>query len=133
MTTKTLRYDAPAYHVPVVYSGSTTVATANGTTAKFAAFTAQKIKMVVTAENTNGTTSMQPLLYKKSGTSTSTSTLSALTSAEAVLAGGTLKTNALDISLIQGDQFWVTHGTDATASMSVAIETYVIPGSNLTA
>lgn len=127
MATKTMAYDAPAYQVPVVYSGSTT-AGANGVTTKFAAFTAQKIKSVTVANQTVGTSATQPVLYYKSGTSTSTSTLSAITSAAT-----TSKNNAVDITLAQGDQFWVAHGTDATIVVSAAIETYVIPGSTLTA
>lgn len=127
MTTKTQAYDAPAYQVPVVYSGSTAVG-ANGVTTKWAAFTAQKIKSVTVANQTVGTSATQPVLYYKSGTTTSTSTLSAITSAAT-----TSKNNAVDLTLAQGDQFWVAHGTDATISVSVAVESYVIPGSTLTA
>jgi hypothetical protein len=35
------------------------------------------------------------------------------------------------VSLAQGDQFWVTHGTDATISLSVAVEAYPTPGATI--
>lgn len=127
MTTKSQAYDHPAYQVPVVYSGSST-AGANGVTTKFAAFTAQKIKSVTLGINVASTSATQPVMYVKSGTSTTTSTLSAITSAAV-----DVKNNALDVTLAQGDQFWVAHGTDATVVVAAAVESYVIPGANLTA
>ena len=127
MATKTMAYDAPAYQVPAVYS-AVSVAGANGVTSKFAAFTAQKIKSVTLGVFVASTSATQPVLYYKSGTTTSTATLSAITSAAV-----TPKNNAVDITLAQGDQFWVAHGTDATVVLAAAIETYVIPGSTLTA
>ena len=50
MAVASLRYDHPAYTVPVVFSGSTT-AGPNGVTTKFCAFTAMKLKQVVNAPN----------------------------------------------------------------------------------
>jgi hypothetical protein len=35
---------------------------------------------------------------------------------------------ATAISLVQGDTIYVTHGTDATASISFGIEAYPTPG-----
>ena len=127
MTVKNKAYDHAAYQVPVVYS-SGIAAGANGVSEKFAAFTAQKIKSVTVVPNVAGTSATQPLLYTKSGTATATATLSAITSAAI-----TPKNNALNITLAQGDQFWVAHGTDATQATSVAIETYVVAGADLTA
>ena len=127
MTVKNYAYDHPAYQAPVVYS-SGSAAGANGVSQKFAAFTAQKIKSVTLGVNTAGTSATQPLLYTKSGTATATATLSAISSAAI-----TPKNNALNITLAQGDQFWVAHGTDATIALSVAVETYVVAGADLTA
>lgn len=128
MATQNMRYDHPAYTVPVVYSGST-AAGANGISPRFAAFTAQKIKSVtlgpVVASTAAGS---QPLMYSKSGTATTTTTLTVLTSAATAAIN-----NAVSVTLAQGDQFWVTHGTDATAVLGVAVETYVVPGANVTA
>ena len=129
MTTKSQAYDHAAYQVPVIYSGSTT-AGANGVSTKWAAFTSQKLKSVSLAPNIVSTSASQPVLYHKSGTTTSTYTLSAITSAATTAYNHALSTAA---SLTQGDQFWVAHGTDATLSLSVAVETYVTPGANLTA
>ena len=130
MATKTQAYDHPAYISPHVWSGSTAVG-ANGVSPKFAAFTALQIKAVCMTPNIASTAAgSQPLLYSMSGTVTATNTLTVLTSgARAVL------TNALAtaVTLAQGDQFYVTHGTDATGSVSVAFECYLTPGANLTA
>lgn len=130
MATKNQAYDHPAYVTPYVFSGSTT-AGANGTTTKFAAFTAMQIKSVTTAPNVASTAAgSQPLLYTVSGTTTATSTLTVLTSAARTARNDALSTA---VTLAQGDQFYVTHGTDATAVLSVAVECYVTPGANLTA
>ena len=128
MTVASLRYDHPAYTTPVVFSGSTT-AGANGVTTKFAAFTALKLKQIVSGVNlalpTTGAST--PLLYTQSGTTTTTTTLTALTSASYAVATDDIT----DITLAAGNAFWYTHGADATTSRSVAIEAYVIPGANL--
>ena len=128
MASASLRYDHPAYTTPVVFSGSTT-AGANGVTTKFAAFTAMKIKQIVSGVNlalpTTGAST--PLLYTQSGTTTTTTTLTALTSASYAVVTDDIS----DITLAAGNAFWYTHGADATTSRSVAIEAYVIPGANL--
>ena len=128
MAVASLRYDHPAYTTPVVFSGSTT-AGANGVTTKFAAFTAMKIKQIVSGVNlalpTTGAST--PLLYTQSGTTTTTTTLTALTSASYAVVTDDIS----DITLAAGNAFWYTHGADATTSRSVAIEAYVIPGANL--
>jgi hypothetical protein len=124
-----MAYDHPVYVTPVIYSGMSTVG-ANGVTTKWAAYTAQKI-MAITNTQVIVTTAAgsQPLLYYKTGTATGTSTLTVLTSASATAVNLALTT---PITLAQGDWFYYTHGTDATATVSVAIETHVIPGSNVT-
>lgn len=130
MVTKNMAYDHPAYTVPYVYSGSTTVGE-NGVTTKFAAFTAMKIKQVVSAPNLAlvSTSATQPLLYSQSGTATATATLSAVTSA-----AYTAKTDDIsEVTLAAGDVFWYTHGTDATTSRSVSIECVAIPGAAVAA
>jgi hypothetical protein len=123
MATKNFAYDHPAYQVPYVFSGSTTVG-ANGVSTKFAAFTTMKIKGTVMAPNIASTSASQPLLYTKSGTTTATTTLTALTTTAIV-------NDVTDVSLAQGDQFWITHGTDATVSLSVAVQAEVVPGSSI--
>ena len=129
MAVVSLRYDHPAYTVPVVFSGSTT-AGANGVTTKFCAFTAMKLKQVVNAPTLALPTTAagsQPLLYTQNGTTTTTTTLTVLTSASYA----TVTDDISDVTLAAGNAFWFTHGTAATTSRSVAIEANVIPGSNL--
>ncbi len=129
MATTSFEYSHPAYNVPYVFSAGS-AAGANGVTTKFAAFTAMKIKSVTYAPNIAGTSSTTPLLYSKSGTTTSTTTLTAIASAATSATNVALAT---PVSLAQGDQFWVAHGTDATIALSVAIETAITPMSTVTA
>lgn len=128
MATQSLNYDHPVYVTPVIFSGGST-AGANGVTTKFAAYTSMKIKSVTYAANTAGTSSTTPLLFTKSGTTTATSTLTAIASAATSATNVALATA---VALAQGDQFWVTHGTDATIAISVAIETLVTPNATIT-
>jgi len=129
MASKSQAYDHPAYLTPYVFSGVST-AGANGVTTKFAAFTAMKIKQVVHSPVVASTAAgSQPLMYSKSGTTTSTTTLTALTSASSAA----IVDDITDVTLAQGDQFWYTHGTDATAAIAVAFEAIVIPGANIAA
>jgi hypothetical protein len=130
MATKNMAYDHPAYVTPVIYSGMST-AGANGVTTKWAAYTAQKIMSVTYTQVVLSTAAgSQPLLYYKTGTNTGTSTLTVLSSGSATAINLAIAT---PISLIQGDWFYFTHGTDGTATVAVAVETNVIPGSNITA
>ena len=125
-----MAYDHPAYITPVVFAGNTTVG-ANGISQKFAAFTAMQIKAVHTSPNIASTAAgSQPLMYTVSGTTTATTTLTVLTSA-----ARTARTDALAtaVSLARGDQVYLTHGTDATAVMSFAVECNLVPGASVTA
>jgi hypothetical protein len=126
-TAKQLAYDHAAYRAPVPFFGQTT-AGANGVSPRFAAFTDMQIRACVVKPNIASTSASQPLLYKVSGTTTTTQTLSALTSAAITVQPNVLATA---ISLAQGDHVYVTHGTDATASVSLGIEMYVTPGAAL--
>ncbi len=129
MATTSMNYDHPAYITPYVFS-SVSTAGANGVSGKFCAFTAMKIKSItqgpVVASTAAGS---QPLLFTKSGTTTATTTLTVLTSAASASINNALAT---PVTLAQGDQFWYTHGTDATAAVAVAIEALIIPGSTVT-
>ena len=131
MTSKSMAYDHPAYTVPVIHSGNSAVG-ANGVTQKFAAYTAMKIKQVVhkpcLALVTTAAGS-QPLLYSQNLNTTTTTTLTVLTSASYAA----VVNDIADVTLAQGDCFWYTHGTDATASLAVAIECVVVPGADISA
>jgi hypothetical protein len=128
-TAKQHTYDHPAYLTPHVFAGNTTVG-ANGVSQKFGAFTAMQIRAACVTPNVASTSASQPLLFVKSGTATTTTTLSALTSAAITVQSNVLATA---VSLTQGDQFWLTHGTDATAVMSFGLECYATPGASLSA
>jgi len=131
MATKSMSYDHPAYLTPYVFSGSTT-AGANGISQKFAAFTAMKIKNIVSAPNLALVTTAagsQPLLYSQNGTTTTTTTLTVVTSASYA----TITDDITDVTIAAGNAFWVTHGTDATTSRSYAIECVVVPGASISA
>lgn len=127
MATQSFAYDHAVYQQRFISSGLS-AAGANGVTTKFAAFTAMQIKSVtqgpVIASTAAGS---QPLLFTKNGTTTSTTTLTVLTSGASAAIN-----NAVSVTLAQGDQFWYTHGTDATAAIAVAVEAVVVPGSTVT-
>jgi hypothetical protein len=130
MATKSMAYDHPAYIIRQSYSGMS-AAGASGVTTKFAAYTAMKILSVTQGPVIAATAAgSQPLLYSKSGTTTSTTTLTVLTSASSAAINDALAT---PVTLAQGDQFWYTHGTDGTATVGVAIETQLVPGASVTA
>lgn len=125
---KTLSYDHEAYRTPIIMAGNTTVG-ANGVSQKFAAFTALQLRACCVKPNVATTAAgSQPLLYTISGTTTTTTTLTALTSGAITVQPNLLATA---ISLVQGDTVYVTHGTDATASLSLGIECYPTPGAAL--
>jgi Zn-dependent membrane protease YugP len=126
-SSKQLHYDHPAYQTPAVYS-SGIAAGANGVTQKFAAFTALQVRRMIIGPNVASTSATTPLMYVKSGTATSTTTFTAVGSAATAAVENVLATA---VTLAAGDQFWVTHGTDATIASSVAIETYPVPGAAL--
>lgn len=124
---KQLQYDHVAYQAPEVYAGNTTVG-ANGVSQKFAAFTASQIRAVRLRPSIASTSATQPLMYSVSGTTTTTTTLSAITSAAITVQDNLLATA---ISMAAGDFVYLTHGTDATAQVAFAIETYPTPGAAL--
>lgn len=126
-TSKQLGYDHVAYQTPQTYSSSTTVG-ANGASQKFAAFTAMQIRAIPLRPNVASTSATQPVMYVISGTATSTTTLSAITSAAITVQDNLLATG---VTLARGDVFYVAHGTDATVSLSAAIECYPVPGAAL--
>ena len=124
-TSNTHAYDHVVYQTPIILAGNTTVG-ASGVSQKFAAFTAMQVRALVYTPNVASTAAgSQPLMFIKSGTATSTTTLTALTSAAVTPLTTVLATAS---TLVQGDQIWLTHGTDATAVMSFAIECYPTPG-----
>jgi hypothetical protein len=109
-------------------AGNTTVG-ANGVSQKFAAFTALQLRACCVKPNIATTAAgSQPLMYTISGTTTTTTTLTALTSAAITVQPNLFSTA---VSVAQGDTIYVTHGTDATASLSFAIEAYSTPGAAL--
>jgi hypothetical protein len=128
MATQTLEYAHPVHLVPVIYSGATT-AGANGVTTKFAAYTSQKVMSLTYSANIASTSATQPLLYSKSGTTTTTSTPTSVGSA---VVSAINYAFATPLALAQGDQFWLAHGTDTTVSLSVAVETLLVPGASIT-
>jgi len=125
---KTLGYDHPAYQVPTIFSGPTTVG-ANGVGTKFIAHTAGQLRAVtmrpITASTAAGS---QPLAFTLTGTTTSTATLTVLTSAAVATLPNVLATS---VTMAAGDVMWATHGTDATAIVGVSFEFYPAPGASL--
>jgi len=129
ITTIDMEYSHPAYITPKMFSASSTVG-ANGISPRFCAFTAMKIMAIIQGIVVASTAAgSQPLLYTKSGITTSTTTLTGLTSGATAPLTNRLAT---PVTLALGDQFWYTHGTDAAAVVAVAIEARIIPGASVT-
>ena len=128
MTTRSMAYDHPAYTVPQIFSANTVVGAA-GVSQKWAAFTTMRIEAVQIGVLIASTSASQPLLYSKSGTATATTTLTALTSAAVAPINYAISSS---LALAQGDQFWVTHGADATTQLAVSVEAYITAGAALT-
>ena len=127
-TLQSRAYDHPVYQNLVVYSGATTVG-ANGISPRFGVACDSKLTAVIVKPHIATTAAgSQPLLYVLSGTATATTTLTALTSASQTKIRNVLATN---ISLTEGDSFYITHGTDATAVCGVAVQTFPNGGASL--
>jgi hypothetical protein len=105
-----------------------TAAGANAATSRFMAVQAMSLVGAVYAPVIVSTSASQPLFYFKSGTTTTTATPTAITSAATTTQTWVPATN---VSLARGDVFWAAHGTDATLTLAVGFAGYAVPGSTM--
>jgi len=136
MTAKSMGYDAPAY-LAVIPQPTGSITGASGTSTKYAAFTTMIIKSVTLAATTLNTSAETINILKVatgSGTNTSTTTTAYGTMGSASYFGNftpAVATNQVTVN--QGDTFWVQKGADATGVYVGQIELVVAPLSNVTA
>jgi hypothetical protein len=135
MTTKNQAYDHPAYQaVLAVPSGNLTGSGGTGT--KYAAFTALQIKSITLAATVLSTSADVINIVKitgTGGTNTTTTTTAYGTMGSAAYFGNFTPTAAASqVSLQQGDQWWVQKGTDATTTQVGMVELVIIPLANIT-
>jgi hypothetical protein len=135
MAVKSQVYDHPAY-LAVYPVGLGTITGAAGITTKQAAFTSQIVKSVTIAATVLGTGTDTINVVKvtgSNGTNTTTSTTLYGTSGSGSYFGNfTPAVASNQVTLLQGDQWWVSKGTDATATYAVTAELLSLPLANLT-
>jgi len=154
MATKSMSYDHAAY-LAVIPQNTNTATGSAGNTQKYPAFTSMLLKSITTMASVLSTSIDTPLLFFRAtgngttavNTVTCTYTMttplgSAAYFANSVLTGGTAvstsaaTTNTLIIggspTLLQGDQWWVQKGTDATATVAYSAEMAILPLANVT-
>jgi hypothetical protein len=135
MTVKSQVYDHPAY-LAVYPISLGQLNGAAGITTKQAAFTAQIVKSVTLASTTLGTGTDTISIVKVTGlngTNTTTSTTNYGTSGSGAYLGNFTPALASNqVTLQQGDLWWVQKGTDATATYIAQAELLLAPLANLT-
>jgi hypothetical protein len=136
MTVKSQVYDHPAYQA-VLPLPSGNLTGNNGVGTKYAAFTAMQIKSITIAATVLTTTADVINLVRITGTggtnTTTTTNIYGTMGSGAYFGNFTPAAASSQISLNQGDQFWVQKGADATGTYVGMIESVIVPLSNLTA
>ena len=122
-----LSYDDGNYTHSRWFTDST-AAGANAATTRFLAVQAMQLVGAVYAPVAVSTSASQPLFYFKSGTTTTTATPTAITSAATTTHTWVPATN---ISLARGDVFYAAHGTDATLTLAVGFVGYAVVGGTM--
>ena len=135
MATRSMRYDSPAYLVPLTVSKET-AAGASAVGAKYVAFTTMLLKSATVMLTTTGTLTAAGntnLTFKKLGTATTSVGFVNLNpyGTSTVNQVGTNVT--LTGTLTQGEMIAATNGTDATFVTSVTYEFLISPGADITA
>lgn len=134
MTTKDMAYDHPAY-LAVLGIPTAQMNGSAGTSTKFAAFTTMQIKSVTVAATTRGTSADVINVVKvtgSGGTNTTTTTTAYGTMGSGAYYGNYGPAPASQVSLVQGDTWWVQKGTDATATYGGMVEAVLSPLAQVT-
>lgn len=135
MTIKSQVYDHPAYQA-IYPIPSGTLTGANGLGTKYAAFTAQTIKSITVAATTLSTSADVVSLVRITGTNgtntTTTTTAYGTVGSAAYFANLTPLLPTSQVTLQQGDQWWIQKGTDATGTFVGMVETVIQPLANVT-
>lgn len=138
MTTKNMAYDHAAY-LSVQHFGLGQINGSGGASAKHCAFTAMQVKSITVGAALGAAlgTSADVINVVKitglNGTNTTTSTTAYGTMGSGAYFGNFTPAIASNqVTLQQGDVWWVTKGTDATATYAGGGEVVILPQANVT-
>lgn len=135
MVIKNMAYDHPAY-LAVIPQSAGTLTGAAGLSTKFAAFTAMQVKSITLAALVLSTGADIVSVVKVTGvagTNTTTTTqIYGTHGSGAYLSNLTPLLPASQLSLQQGDTWWVQKGADATTTFAATVELAVLPLANVT-
>lgn len=133
MSTKSMSYDHPCYtavgHYP---TGQLNGNAGNGT--KYTAYTSLIVKSVTLAATTlNTSADVVNLIVVRtgSGTNTTTNTQAYGTMGSAAYSGNFWVTGTSQVTINQGDTWWIQKGTDTTGTYVGDVELLVAPLSNV--
>lgn len=134
MATKSMAYDHPAY-TTVRTIGTGQLNGSGGVGTKYAAFTNEIVKSVTlgaTTVNTSADGVVVIAVRNGAGTNTTTNTTTYGTMGSGAFFGNFAATVANQVSLNQGDVWWVQKGTDATGTYVGEVELVTGPLANVT-
>lgn len=137
MTQVSAGYDNPEYLARLVV-GLGQMNGSGGASSKFSAFTAMTVKSITVSAALGaalGTSSDQLNIVRitgTAGTNTTTSTTSYGAMGSGAYFGNFGPAPASQVTLQQGDTWWVTKGTDATATYAGMVELLIVPLANVT-
>lgn len=136
MAVKNMGYDHAAY-LAVLPQQCGTLTGAAGLSTKFAAFAAQTVKSITVAALVLSTGADIVSLVKVSGTNgtntTTTTQIYGTHGSGAYFSNLTPALAASQVTLQQGDVFWVQKGADATTTFAATVELAITPLANVTA
>jgi hypothetical protein len=157
MATKNMAYDHAAYlavvSLPALSTAGTGITGSATNTQKYVAFTSMLVKSITAASTTIGTSADSVLFFRitNNGTTavntvTATYTYGTILASAAYFGNATLNTssavgtsaatsNTLTVgaspALLQGDQWYVQKGTDATCTNVYSVELAILPLANV--
>jgi hypothetical protein len=129
-----MAYDHPAYTAVRGYPTGQLNGSA-GVSTKYAAFTTEIIKSVTLAATTINTSAdvVNVLVVRTgAGTNTTTTTTAYGTMGSAAFFGNFTPAAASQVTVNQGDTWWVQKGTDATGTYVGSVEVVTSPLANVT-
>ena len=135
MVQKSQMYDDVPYQAVLPVATGVIAAGANTLSAKFVAFTNLIVKSISVANTALATSADVINLVRVTGTggtNTTTSTTPFGTQGSGAYFGKFDLGTASQVTLNQGDIFWVQHGTDTTAAYVTTVEATIQPLANIT-
>jgi hypothetical protein len=131
MATKSMGYDNPTYITVGEDQGGAVSGASGSQVTKFVAFTNLILKSAVARIGAAGTSNDVMSLVQITGTTTTTTALGTTGSGATGFVYNVVPSSAAN--MIQGDEYYIQKGTDATLSYAaVSVERVVLPLANVT-